>query len=89
MHVLHRPHLPGAIAITLIAAVLAIVLTLALASGLSDHGFVAASPSRAAARPQVSAARPRPSTSPFTRSPFTSVLSAPVPAPWPHLTGAD
>jgi hypothetical protein len=36
VHVLHRPHLPRAIAVTAIAAGLAIILTLAIAGRLSD-----------------------------------------------------
>jgi hypothetical protein len=37
MYVLHRPHLPRAVMISAIAAVLAIVVTLILASAASDQ----------------------------------------------------
>ena len=90
MHALHRPLLPRAIAITTIAALLAIVLTLAIASGLSDRESVAGpatAPSVATAT-QVPATHARPSASPFTRSPFSSLLTVPVRPPW-DLTGAD
>jgi hypothetical protein len=84
MHALHRPYLPAALATTVTAAVLAIVLTLLTANTLSDVG--AAPPSAAAPGPpaavQASAARPGPSTSPFLRSPFTSLLTVPVSLPW-------
>jgi hypothetical protein len=83
MHVLQRPHLPRAITVTMIAAMLAIVLTLAMASTLRDHGLAPASARSAtgAGEPATTAQLP-PSASPFTRSPFTSLLSAPVRQPW-------
>ena len=43
MHVLHRPHLPHAAAITAACAALAVVLTLLLAGTLNDfrgHDFI-------------------------------------------------
>jgi hypothetical protein len=63
---------------------LSIVLTLAIASGLNDNAFgpgpgTASGPAVAV---QVSAARPGPGVSPFQRSPFSSLLSAPVSQPW-------
>ena len=84
MHVLHRPHLHRAIAVTLITALLSIVLTLAIASGLNDHGSVPgpATASGPAVAVQVSLAPPGPSTSPFRRSPFSNLLTAPVTQPW-------
>jgi hypothetical protein len=81
MHVLHRPHLGGAVAVTAIAAVLAIIFTLAIASNLSGSGSgpaTLAAPTGA----QASATRPGPSDGLFTRSPFTSLLTAPVKEPW-------
>ena len=36
MHVLHRPHLPRLISVSIAAAILAIVISLALASSLSN-----------------------------------------------------
>jgi hypothetical protein len=82
MHVLQRPHLPRAITVTVIAAMLAIVLTLAMASTLRDNGLAPVSARSATAAGQPAATAQAPSTSPFTRSPFTNLLSAPVPRPW-------
>ena len=82
MHVLQRPHLPRAITVTAIAAVLAIVLTLAMASTLRDRGLAPASAGSANFAGQTAVNAPSSGTSPFTRSPFTNLLSAPVPQPW-------
>jgi hypothetical protein len=84
MHVLHRPYLHRAIAVTAIAAVLAIILTLAIAQGLND---LASAPRRATAPSpatglQASAIRSGARPSVFTGSPFSSLLTAPVTAPW-------
>lgn len=84
MHVLHRSRLGSAVAVTAISAVLAIVLTLALASGLSDQAFA---PSQAAAPApptgaQTAVGHAALRNSPFTRSPFTSLLTTPVQQPW-------
>jgi hypothetical protein len=84
MHVLHRPHLPRAITVTLIAAMLAILLTLTLAGAVSDLGSApskATSPTPTAAV-HASASWPGPSTSPFMRIPFSNLLTRPIPAPW-------
>jgi len=84
MHALHRPHLPTAVAATVGAAVLAIVLTLVTAGTVSDLGSAPASATapRPPAAIQATAARPSPSTSPFTRSPFTGLLTVPLTSPW-------
>jgi hypothetical protein len=84
MHALRRPRLPRAIAVTATAAVLAIVLTLAFTSAVRDLRSApapASAPSRPAAAP-VSATSDQSNASPFTRSPFSSLLSAPVAPPW-------
>jgi hypothetical protein len=80
MHVLHRSHLGSAVAVTAIAALLSIVLTFAIASNLSDRG--AAPATLAPKGAQTSATRPGPGNDLFTRSPFTSLLTAPVKEPW-------
>jgi hypothetical protein len=76
MHVLHRPHLPRAITVTVTAALLAIVLTLAIATDLSDRGSAPApaTASGPATAGQASVTRPSQSEGPFTRSPFSSLL---------------
>lgn len=84
MHVLYRLHHPRAITVTLIAAVLTVVLTLAITSAVNDVGSVPA-PGRLDSPTAVlhASAPPRGlSTSPFTRSPFSSLLTAGVTPPW-------
>lgn len=84
MHVLRRSYHPKAITVTLIAAVLAIVFTLAITSAVSDVGSAPASASASSptAALHASAGRLGVSTSPFMRSPFSSLLSTPAPTPW-------
>jgi hypothetical protein len=79
MHTLHRLHTSRAITVTVIAAVLAIVVTLALAPGLNDLTFTSASGSPTATPSSIQ------STSTgvgWSLSPFTSLLRAPVRVPW-------
>jgi hypothetical protein len=84
MHVLHRPHLPRAIGATITAAILAIAITLAVATGLSGGGGAAGAPERfAAVASSVSQA-----TAVWTRSPFALPLSRPVQLPWSAATEA-
>jgi hypothetical protein len=75
MHTLHRPHLARIMTVTVIAAVLAIVLTLALATGLNDLASTAAPTAPAGTQLQVS-----PTGHASNLSPFAPLLSAP--APW-------
>ena len=80
MHVLHRPHLPHAAAITAACAALALALTLLLAGTLNDVGSVSASGSPAATpRERPLDVEPRPG---WNRSPLTSLLRSPVRVPW-------
>jgi hypothetical protein len=84
MHALHRPRVSRAIVVTIAAAVLAIVLTLAITSSVRDLGSAPASAGTPSAPGTVSVAAPsaRLATSPFTRSPFSSLLRAPIVSPW-------
>lgn len=89
MHVLHRPHdlRPAALA-AVAAAVLAIVLTLGIATGLNDLGSTSAQTSAPNAHRLVRAsAITSLKREPFARGPFASAL-APMPLqPWlvkPH-----
>jgi hypothetical protein len=82
MYVLQRPHLPRAIAVTAFAAMLAIALTLAMASALRDHGLAPVGAHSATAAGQPAARAQALSANAFTRSPFSNLLSAPVPQPW-------
>ena len=76
MHVLHRHHLPRATTVTLVAAVLAILLSLALAAGLNDLAWTPA-PAGSGGGPST---LHTPATSPTsTLSPSKPLLSAPVP----------
>jgi hypothetical protein len=84
MHVLHRPHHCRAITVTLIAAVLAVVLTLAIAGAVRDVGSAPAPVSAPGPTTALhaSAARQGVSASQFMRSPFSSPLTGRVAAPW-------
>ena len=78
MHVLHRPHLTHAAAITAACAALAVLLTLLLAGTLNDFGStVSGSPAGAPA-----GVRSTSTEAGWNVSPFTSLLRSPVPAPW-------
>ena len=84
MHVLHRPHFHRAIMVTVLAAVLAVVLTLAFASELSEHPSVSGqigAPSATAA-PAVSTSAARPATNPFITSPLSVPRIPRVAYPW-------
>ena len=77
MHALHRPDLPRVMTVTVIAAVLAIILTLALATGLNDLASTAA-PTGPAGTPLQAPATGHG----WNMSPFAPFLSAPASAPW-------
>ena len=79
MHVLDRPHLTHAAAITAVCAALAIVLTLILAGTLNDFRFTSPSGSPAGAPANV---RPAPTPTAWNLTPFTTVLRSPVPVLW-------
>jgi hypothetical protein len=80
VHVLHRPRLPHAAAITAACAVVALALTLLLAGTLNDLQSSSASGSPAAAPLSVRATSTEPG---WNRGPFTSLLRSPVRVPWP------
>lgn len=79
MHALHRPHVPRAMMATVVAAVLAIVLTLALATRLNDLAFTPAPAGGAAAPSAVQASA---TSHEWNASPFARLLSAPSAVPW-------
>jgi hypothetical protein len=79
MHALHRPHLPRAVMVTVIAAVLAIVLTLVLATRLNDVGSTPAPTAVAGASIVLQPPAPRDR---WNLSPFAPLLSAPPLVPW-------
>ncbi len=79
MHALHYPHLPRAVTVTLIAAVLAIGLPLGLATSLNDMASTPASTGTVSTAPVLRA----PGTSPaWLLSPFARLLPSPVVVPW-------
>ena len=83
MHVLHRPHLPRLITVGIAAAFLAIVISLALASSLSNVGQPSDSKSMSAHRTAPAPTSVLPTTAPsWVSSPFASLLGRPLPQPW-------
>jgi hypothetical protein len=83
MHVLHRPHLPRLLSASIIAATLAIVISLALASSLSNitqPGSGTSIPAHHSATAPASSSRT--TVPPWASNPFASLLSRPVPPPW-------
>jgi hypothetical protein len=78
MHLVHRRHLPDAMAVTFIAAMLAIVLTLALATPLNELASAPA-PTRAGSPAALHMSTSRPS---WNMRPFAPLLTAPPPVPW-------
>jgi hypothetical protein len=83
MHVLHRPHLPRLISVSITAAILAIAISLALASSLNNIGQTAGNtvtPVRHTAPALTTALQtnaPR-----WVFNPFASLLSRPLPQTW-------
>ena len=75
MHVLHRPDLPHAAAITAAGEAVAVVLILRLAGTLNDFGSISASGSPAGVR-STSTERG------WSLTPFTRLLRSPVRVPW-------
>jgi hypothetical protein len=82
MHALPRLHLHRAATVTVIAAVLAIVLTLALAAGLND---LATTPTSFTAHRTPVATAPSVTSRGWSLNPFGRLLSAPVSTPWTTL----
>ena len=83
MHVLHRPHLPRLISVSIAAAILAIVISLARASSLSNISQPATGTSAPAHRPVPALTRALHTTAPgWASNPFASLLSRPLPQPW-------
>jgi hypothetical protein len=79
VHVLHRPHLPHAAAIAAACAALAIVLSLLLASTLTDLA------STSAGGPPTATPTPPRSTwsgAGWNLNPFMNLLRSPVPVQW-------
>ena len=80
MHVLHRPHLPRLISVSIAAAILAIVISLALASSLSNISQPANGTSLSAHRTaSVLTGAPRAAAPGWASNPFASLLSRPLP----------
>jgi hypothetical protein len=83
MHVLHRSHLPSLVSVSIAAAILAIVISLALASSLSninqtgENASISARHSAPAAPRTLQTAAPR-----WVSDPFASLLNRPLPQPW-------
>jgi hypothetical protein len=82
MHLAHR-HLPRPLIITWLAALAAIVVSLALASQLNDLQLSQATSSpRPASSPLVIAPAARPA--PAWLNPFAPIVTRPIHTPWPR-----
>jgi hypothetical protein len=83
MHVLHRPHLPRLISLSIVAALLAIAVSLALASGLNDISQPGNGTSMPAYHSPATPASALGTAVPqWARHPFASLSSRPLPLPW-------
>ena len=83
MHVLHRPHLPRPISVSIVAAILAIVISLALASSLSNISQPGNGTSMSGHRTAPAPTSALHTTAPgWASNPFASLLSRPLPQPW-------
>ena len=82
MHALRRPHLPNALGVSLAAALLAIVITLLLATALAG-GTPPAAGVRTLARHPASPTVVQPVAGPrWASDPFAGLLTRPLPPPW-------
>lgn len=83
MHVLHRSHLPRVASVSIAAAILAIVISLALAgtlNNISQTGENTVTPARHTAAALTTTLQ---TTAPqWVSDPFASLLSRPLPQPW-------
>jgi hypothetical protein len=81
MHVLHRPHLPRLISVSIAAAILTIAISLALASGLSDINHLGSNtgPAVRESAPTLTLHTTAPR---WASNPFASLLSRPPRQPW-------
>lgn len=83
MHVLHRPHLPRLISVSIAAAVLAIAISLALAARIStisqpaNNAGISRQSAPAPTSSVLHATMPR-----WASDPFASLASRPLTAPW-------
>ena len=83
MHVLHRPHLPRLISVSIAAAILAAVISFALASDLRNISPPNDNTSMSAQGTAPALTRTLRTTAPgWARNPFASLLSRPLPRPW-------
>jgi hypothetical protein len=87
MHVLHRPHVPRLVSVSVAAAILTIVISLALASSLSSINQTGGNASTLVPHSAPASPITQQTTLPrWVSDPFASLLSRPLPRPWliPH-----
>ncbi len=83
MHVLHRPHLPRLVSVSIAAAILAVVISLALASSLSNISQPGANSSMSAHRTATAPTSGlHPNAPRWASNPFASLISRLLPQPW-------
>jgi hypothetical protein len=84
MHAVHRPHLPRLVSVTIVAAILAIVISLGLATSLStisQPGDAIGTPAHHATPALTSTLHA--SAPGWASNPFANLISRPLPPPWP------
>lgn len=82
MHVLHRPHLPRLISVSIAAAVLAIAISLAFAASISTITQPTNNTSVSARAPVLANSAVHTITPRWATDPFASLISRPLPQPW-------
>jgi hypothetical protein len=81
MHVLHRPHPPRLISVSIAAGILTMTISLALASGLSDINQPGTNTGLAV--PEGAPTLTQHTTAPrWASNPFANLLSRPLPQLW-------
>lgn len=82
MHVLHRPHLPRLISVSIAAALLAIAISLAFAASISNITQPTNNTSVSARAPVLASSAVHTTTPRWASDPFASLISQPAPLPW-------
>ena len=83
MHVLHRPHLPRLLSVSIAAAILAIMISLVLAISLSNINEPSNTKGTGTYHTTPALTTPLHTNAPrWASNPFASWLGRPLPQPW-------